>query len=391
MRIVIAPDSFKGSLSAGGVAQAIAQGVRRVFPAAEIVIVPMADGGEGTVQAVVESTGGQIVPVTVTGPLGTPVLAFLGLLGDGETAVIEMAAASGLTLVPPEQRNPLLTTTRGTGELIRAALDRGARRLIVGLGGSATVDGGAGMAQALGAHLLDDEGREIGPGGGELRRLAHVDARGLDPRLAQAEVVVACDVDNPLTGPRGAARVYGPQKGATPEMVEDLDQALAHYAAVIAADLGRAVGDVPGAGAAGGLGAGLLAFLKARLRPGIEIVVEATRLRERIRGAHLVITGEGRLDGQTIAGKTPLGVARAAQAEGVPVLAIVGGTSDDYDIVYAHGIDAVLSIPVRPMSLEEAMTNAASLLAEAGARAMRLLLLGQKAGFYTARRGNCLP
>ncbi len=377
MRIVIAPDSFKGSLSAGEVAQAIARGVHQVFADAEVRLVPMADGGEGTVQSLVDATGGQIVRLTATGPLSTPVRACLGLLGDGETAVIEMAAASGLLLVPPDQRNPLFTTTRGTGELIRAALDRGARRLIVGLGGSATVDGGAGMAQALGARLTDDAGHEIGPGGQELRRLAHVDVQGLDPRLAQTEVVVACDVDNPLTGPHGAARVYGPQKGATPEMVEVLDEALAHYAAVLARDLGMAVQDVPGAGAAGGLGAGLLAFLHAQLRPGVEIVIAATRLRERIRGADLVITGEGRMDGQTIFGKTPIGVARAARAEGVPVLAIVGGTGEGYEAVYAHGIDAVLSIPVRPMSLDEAMTQAPALLAEAGARAMRLLLLGQ--------------
>jgi glycerate kinase len=378
VRIVVAPDSFKGSVSALEAAQAIARGVRQVLPDVQVELVPMADGGEGTVQSLVDATGGQIVRATVTGPLGTPVPAFFGLLGDGQTAVIEMAAASGLPLVPPHQRNPLITTTRGTGDLIRAALDAGACKLIVGIGGSATVDGGAGMAQALGARLTDGGGQEIGPGGGELRRLAHVDVSNLDPRLAEVEVVVACDVTNPLTGPRGAARVYGPQKGATPTMVEILDDALVHYAAVIAADLGVAVRDVPGAGAAGGLGAGLMAFLHAQLRPGVEIVLEATRLRERIRGADLVITGEGQMDGQTVFGKTPIGVARAAQAEGVPVLALVGGTGDDYDAVYAYGMDAVLSIPVRPMSLGDAMSNAPALLAEAGARAMRLLRLGQR-------------
>jgi len=384
MRIVIAPDSFKGSLSAFEVAQAIAQGVHQVLPDAETVLVPMADGGEGTVQSLVDATGGEFVCVMVTGPLGTPVPAFFGLLGDGETAVIEMATASGLPLVPPHQRNPLLTTTRGTGELIRAALDHtrcpadGARKLVVGLGGSATVDGGAGMAQALGARLTDSDGREIGPGGQELRRLAHIDVRDLDPRLARTKVVVACDVDNPLTGPRGAARVYGPQKGATPEMVEVLEKALAHYAAVVAADLGLAVRDVPGAGAAGGLGAGLLAFLHAQLQPGVEIVLEATGLRQHLQGANLVITGEGQLDSQSVFGKTPIGVARTAQAEGVPVLAIVGSTGADYEAVYAYGIDAVLSIPVRPMSLGDAMSNSPALLTEAGARAMRLLLLGQR-------------
>ena len=380
MRIVVAPDSFKGSVSALEAAQALASGVRQILPDADLDIVPMADGGEGTVPSLVDATDGQIVRATVVGPLGTPVSALFGLLGDGQTAVIEMAAASGLPLVPPHQRNPLITTTRGTGDLIRAALDAGARKIIVGLGGSATVDGGAGMAQALGVRLTDEAGQEIGPGGGELRRLAHADVSGLDPRLAETEVVVACDVTNPLTGPRGAARVYGPQKGATPAMVEILDEALAHYAAVLAADLGVAVRDVPGAGAAGGLGAGLLAFLHAQLRPGVEIVLEATRLREHIRGADLVITGEGQMDGQTVFGKTPIGVTRTAQAEGVPVLAIVGGTGDDYDAVYAYGIDAVLSIPVRPMSLGEAMSNAPALLAEAGMRAMRLILLGQRLG-----------
>lgn len=378
MRIVIAPDSFKGCLSAREVAQAMAAGVRQVLPHAELDLAPMADGGEGTVQALVDATGGRMIQVPVTGPLGTPTPAFLGLLGDGQTAIIEMAAASGLPLVPPDQRNPLVTTTQGVGDLIRAALDAGARRLIVGLGGSATVDGGAGMAQALGVRLTDAAGREIGPGGGALRQLAHVDVSGLDPRLAQTEVVAACDVTNPLTGPRGAARVYGPQKGATPEMVEILDNALAHYAAVLAHDLSVDVRDAPGAGAAGGLGAGLLAFLRARLRPGVEIVLEAARLRERVRDAALVITGEGRLDGQTVYGKTPIGVAQVAQAAGVPVLALVGGTGDDYAAVYHHGIDAVLSIPVRPMSLDEAMAHAPALLTEAGMRAMRLLLLGRR-------------
>lgn len=378
MRIVVAPNAFKGSLPAQDVAQAIAHGVHQVLPDAETILVPVADGGEGTVQALVAATGGQIVHVTATGPLGAPVPAFLGLLGDGQTAVVEMAAASGLSLVPPHERNPLLATTRGTGELIRAALDAGARTIVVGIGGSATVDGGAGMAQALGAHLVDRAGHEIGPGGGELRRLAHVDVRGLDPRLAQVQVVVACDVDNPLVSPRGAARVYGPQKGATPEMVEVLEEALAHYADVIASDLGLTVGDVPGAGAAGGLGAGLLAFLHAQLRPGVAIVLEAVGLREHVRGADLVITGEGQLDGQSIAGKAPIGVARVAQMENVPVLAIVGGTGDGYEAVYDHGIDAVLSIPVRPMSLDEAMSNARMLLVEAGARAMRLLRVGQR-------------
>ncbi|MGE5578088.1 MAG: glycerate kinase [Syntrophothermus sp.] len=376
MKVVIAPDSYKGSLTALEVATAIETGFRRVFPGAEIVKVPMADGGEGTVQSLVDATGGQIIRVPVTGPLGERVEAFYGILGDGKTAIIEMAAASGLPLVPKEKRDPRITTTFGTGELIRSALDRGCRRLLIGIGGSATNDGGAGMAQALGARLEDEAGREIPPGGAALCRLARIDIAGMDRRLAEAEIVAACDVDNPLYGPRGAAAVYGPQKGATPAMVEELDGCLRHYAEVARKDLGVDIADLPGAGAAGGLGGGLVAFLHARLRPGVEIVIEATDLAGKVRDADLVITGEGGIDRQTIYGKAPIGVARTAKRFGVPVVVIAGSVTDDADVVYEHGVDALESLVKRPMTLEEAVANAAALASSAAERVARLLRLG---------------
>lgn len=378
MKIVIAPDSFKGSLTALEAANAIEEGLKRVFPGSEILKVPMADGGEGTVQSLVDATGGRIVKKLVTGPLGEKVEAQFGVLGDGRTAVIEMAAASGLPLVPPEKRNPMLTTTYGTGELIKAALEMGCRRFIIGIGGSATNDGGAGMAQALGAKLLDEEDSDIPFGGGGLLKLERIDISTLDPRIAESEIVVACDVDNPLTGPRGAARVYSPQKGATPEMVEILDRALERFARIVKRDLGKDIKDVPGAGAAGGLGAGLMAFLNARLQLGVDIVIEATELEEKVKGADLVITGEGGIDSQTVYGKTPIGVAKVAKKFDIPVIAIAGGISDDASVVYEHGIDALMSIIPRPMSLDEAMAQGAKLLADAAERVARSLVLGFK-------------
>ena len=302
MRILIAPDKFKGSLSAREVAAHIATGIRRVMPEALIMEVPMADGGEGTVQSLIDATSGEKVSVTVTGPLGQPVEAFFGILGDGKTAVIEMASASGLALVPPEKRDPRVTTTRGTGELLLAAAARGCHKAIVGIGGSATNDGGAGMAQAVGVRLLDAKGEELPPGGAALVQLHTVDVSQLDARVVAMEIVVASDVTNPLCGPNGASAVYGPQKGATPAMVAELDAALAHYAEVIADQLGRSVRDLPGAGAAGGLGAGLLAFFPARMRRGVDIVIEVVGLREAMRSADLVITGEGGIDSQTAFG-----------------------------------------------------------------------------------------
>ncbi|HIF9117873.1 TPA: glycerate kinase [Photobacterium damselae] len=359
MKIVIAPDSYKESLTAMEVACAIEAGFRKVLPEAEYIKLPMADGGEGTVQSLVDATGGEIITARVTGPLGEQVDGFYGLMGDGHTAVIEMAAASGLHLVAPEQRNPLQTTTFGTGELILAALNQGAKHIIVGIGGSATNDGGIGMAQALGIRMLDSQGKEIGYGGGALARLATIDMSGLDPRLAQVELEVACDVDNPLCGEKGASQVFGPQKGATPEMVAQLDANLAHYAELIKTQLGADVKEMAGAGAAGGLGAALLGLLQARLRPGIEIVMDAVNLADVVQDADLVITGEGRIDSQTIHGKTPIGVARTAKRFNKSVIGISGCLSNDCDVVHGHGIDAVFSVVPRSVTLAEALRDAA--------------------------------
>ncbi|AGH75292.1 glycerate kinase [Edwardsiella piscicida] len=358
MKVVIAPDSFKESLSAMQVAQAIEQGFREIYPDADYLLLPMADGGEGTVDAMVAATGGRRIAQTVTGPLGQPVAAFFGWLGDGETAVIEMAAASGLHLVPPGQRDPCVTTSYGTGELILAALDRGARRLILGIGGSATNDGGAGMMQALGARLSDAQGRALAYGGGALGELAQIDLTGVDARLAQTDILVACDVDNPLCGPQGASAVFGPQKGATPAQVHRLDAALHRYGTLLEQVSGRAVLTVAGSGAAGGMGAALCGLLNARLRPGIEIVTEALDLAQAVQGASLVITGEGRIDSQTVHGKTPIGVARVAKAAGVPAIALAGGMAPDYGVVHAHGLDAVFSVLCRVSPLEEALAQA---------------------------------
>lgn len=359
MKIVIAPDSFKESLTAPEVAAAIEAGFRVIFPDAAYVTLPMADGGEGTVAALIAATGGRQCEASVTGPLGRRITARYGLSGDGTTAIIEMAAASGLALVPPARRNPLVTTSYGSGDLIKAALDSGARHLVIGIGGSATNDGGAGMLQALGVQLLDGNGREIGPGGGSLAELVRIDAAGLDPRLVECRIEVACDVTNPLTGPNGASTVYGPQKGATPEMVATLDNNLRRFAACIRAELGIEVETVPGAGAAGGMGAALLAFLGAQLRPGIDIVMEAAGLDAAVRDADLVITGEGRIDSQTVQGKAPIGVARVAKRYGRPVIAIAGSVAVDAGVVHEHGIDAVFSVLCRVGTLEEAMAQAA--------------------------------
>ena len=378
MKIVIAPDSFKGSLTALQVAEAIEAGLRRVFPTASIEKVPMADGGEGTVQSLVDATGGEILTARVRDPLGNRIDAQYGVLGDGITAVIEMAAASGLTLVPLDKRDPRVTTTYGTGELIRAALTRGCRKLIIGIGGSATNDGGAGMAQALGAKLLTASNEQIGSGGGSLATLSSIDLSELDERIHEMETVVACDVNNPLTGKEGASHVYGPQKGATPEMIEELDANLAHFNKIVQRDLGKSVGDVPGAGAAGGLGAGLMAFLNASLKSGIEIVTEATQLSEQFAGADLVITGEGQINFQTVFGKTPVGVAKVAKIHNIPVIAIAGSIADDSDGVYDAGIDAMIDIVPEPMSLDTAIENATTLIEIAAERAGRMVATGMK-------------
>ncbi|MGG0738246.1 glycerate kinase [Niallia taxi] len=358
MKIVLAPDSFKESLSALQVAESIERGFKQVLPNAEYVKVPMADGGEGTVQSLVDATGGRIIKKTVTGPLGEAAEAFFGILGNEKTAVIEMAAASGLHLVPATKRNPLLTTTRGTGELIAAALEYNVNHIIIGIGGSATNDGGAGMARALGARFLNSDGQEITEGGGALSDLAAIDLSSLDSRLAHVKIEVACDVDNPLIGPKGASAIFGPQKGATPEIVNQLDENLAHYAEIIEKDLGVKIADVPGAGAAGGLGGGLLAFMQAELKRGVDIVMEAAKLSDIIAGADLVITGEGKIDGQTIFGKTPIGVAKTAKKHGVPVIGIAGNIASDSDAVHEYGIDAIFSIIPGVVSLQEAFLHA---------------------------------
>ena len=358
MKIVIAPDSWKESLSALDVARAIEDGFREIFPTAEYVCLPVADGGEGTVEAMVAASGGRIINVTVRGPLGEPVAAFYGLSGDGKRAIIEMAAASGLERVPPASRNPRITTSWGTGELIRHALDYGVEHIIIGIGGSATNDGGAGMLQALGVRLLDRRGVSLQQGGAALAELARIDASGIDPRLAACRVEVACDVTNPLTGPDGASAVFGPQKGATPEMVQELDRALAHFATLIFRDLNKSVSTLAGGGAAGGMGAALWAFCGGVLRPGCEIVTEALNLDALVADASLVITGEGRIDSQTIHGKVPVGVARVAKRYGLPVIGIAGSLTRDVGVVHHHGIDAVFSVLYRICTLEEAMNGA---------------------------------
>jgi len=381
MKIVIAPDSFKGSLTSPEVCRAIQAGVLAALPEAETVLVPIADGGDGTARTLVEGTGGELLTATVTGPLGEPVEAEYGVLGDGSTAVTEMAAASGLTLVPPERRNPLYTTTRGTGELIAAALDRGCRTLIVGIGGIATNDAGMGMAQALGARFLDEGGEEVPATGEGLGRLTRIDVSGLDPRLKETTVRVASDVDNPLYGERGAAYVYGPQKGATPEIVAKLDTGLRRFADVVSRDVGVEVADLPGAGAAGGLGAGLVAFCGATLEPGVRIVLGAVGLDEKLAGAEVVFVGEGRIDFQTAFGKAPSGVAELARKHGCAVLAIGGSVAQDARNLHEHGFAALRSIVNEPMPLEDAMQpdRAFALTAFAAEEMLRAYLAGRGA------------
>lgn len=344
MKIVIAPDSFKESLTALEVANAIERGFKRIFPNAEYVKLPMADGGEGTVQSLVDATRGRLIEAEVTAPLGNQVKSFFGLSGDGKTAIIEMAAASGLHLVPMDERNPCQTTSFGTGELIKQALDLGVQHIILGIGGSATNDGGAGMLQALGLRLLDKNGQSIGFGGTALSNLAEIQLADLDPRLQHVQIEVACDVNNPLCGERGAAAIFGPQKGATPEMVKELDAALAHFAEIADRDCGKQIKEQSGAGAAGGMGGGLLLLPNVQLKAGVQIVLDNLKFAEQVKDADLVITGEGRMDAQSILGKTPIGVARTAKQFNRPVIAIAGCLREDYEVVYEHGIDAVFPI-----------------------------------------------
>ena len=378
MKVVIAPDSYKGCLSALEVAKAMERGVLSVFPSAEVRKIPIADGGEGTVAALVTATNGQLRQTEVTDPLGNKIIAHWGVLGDGRTAVIEMAAASGLPLVPKEKRDPRFTTTYGTGELIKAALAEGLAKIIIGIGGSATNDGGTGMARALGVRFLDAAGQEVAAGGGSLAEICQIDTTGLDPRLKNTEIVVACDVDNPLCGTRGASAVFGPQKGATPEMVQQLDAGLAKYASCARQATGRDVAEKAGAGAAGGLGAGLMFFTPAQLKPGVEIVLDAVGFSDIVRDADFVITGEGRTDFQTAFGKAPVGVAKVAKTHGAPVFCISGGLGEGADDVLAQGIDAVMSICDRPLSLEECMAAGAQLIEPAAARLSRIVMAVRK-------------
>lgn len=379
LKIIIAPNAFKGSLTAPQAAQHIRAGVMRAAPDAECLELPIADGGDGTLDLVLAAAGGERVHIDVTGPLGEPVRAELGLLADDHTAVIEMASASGLRLLALDQLDPMRATTYGTGELIRAALDRGRKRIIIGVGGSATVDGGLGMAAALGIRPLKANG-EVAAGGAGLAALEHIDMTGLDSRIAEAEIIVSCDVENPLTGPEGAAPVFAPQKGATAEMVEALSVGMENYAHIVERATGRAVADLSGAGAAGGLGAGLYALLGARIESGAEVLLDLMNMDAHLRGAHLVITAEGRIDGQTVYGKAPAGVAKAAGRAGIPVIGIAGCLADDADAVYAHGIDGLMASVCCPMTLDAALKDAGPLLEAAAERALRLVLIGQRLG-----------
>ncbi|MBY8928776.1 glycerate kinase [Pseudomonas sp. Wu6] len=372
MKIIIAPDSFKDSLSAERVAQAIADGLVQVWPDAQLVQCPMADGGEGTVAAVLAACNGQLRSQTVRGPLGAAVQAHWGWLADSHTAIIEMAEASGLQLVAPGQRDACSSSTYGTGELIRTALDLGARRIILAIGGSATNDGGAGAMQALGVQLFDAQDQPLAPGGLALAGLARISLENLDSRLAQVRVEIAADVNNPLCGAHGASAIFGPQKGATPEQVQKLDAALGHFADHCARVLPGDVRDEPGSGAAGGLGFAAKAFLGAQFRAGVEVVAELVGLDAAVRGADLVITGEGRFDAQTLRGKTPFGVARIARHHQVPVIVIAGTLGDGYEQMYAHGVDAAFALPSAPMSLEQACSEAPRLLRERAADIARL-------------------
>lgn len=376
MKILIAPQAFKGSISALKVAKAIEKGVLEILPNAETILMPVADGGDGTLETLVETSNGTIMSCEVTNPIGGKIQAEWGAMGDGSTAIIEMARTSGLTLINPDQRNPLLTTTYGLGEIIRNAMDSGFRKFIVGIGGSATNDAGSGMAQALGIQLLDSNGQNIEIGGSALASLDKIDVSKADKRLKESDFLVACDVNNPLTGTEGASAVYGPQKGATPKMVTRLDAALLHFANVVKRDLGTEINNIPGAGAAGGLGGGFIAFLNGKLRTGVDIVLDTIGIDEHLKNVSLVITGEGQMDFQTIYDKAPIGVARRAKVRGIPVIGISGSLGKNFTDVHRHGIDAASAITIAPMSLEEASQKAPDLITSVTVQSLRLMKLG---------------
>ena len=373
--IVLAPDSFKESMSAKEACIAMERGIKKVNQDIKCVHVPMADGGEGTMQSLVDATNGKIYSLEVVGPLGNKVQAEYGILGDREVGILEMASASGIHLVSLDKRNPLITTTYGTGELIKACLDKGVKKLLIGIGGSATNDGGAGVIQALGGKLLDKDGNELGFGGGELGKLHNIDLTNFDPRLKDVVVEVACDVNNPLCGEKGASNVFGPQKGATPDMVSLLDNNLKHYANIIKEQIGMDVLEVPGAGAAGGLGAGLMAFLNGTLKKGIEIVIEYSGLEEKVKEADMVWTGEGSIDFQTQYGKTPLGVAAIAKKYDKPVIAFAGRVGDNIDVLYEKGIDSIFGIMKGVTYIEEALEKGKENIEKTSENVIRLMKL----------------
>ncbi len=381
MKIIIAPDSFKGTLSSIEVADIIEGGIKKVLPRAKIKKFPLADGGEGTVKALVNATGGRIVYCDVNDPLGRKIKSFFGILGDKKTAVIEMASASGLPLLSLKERNPLLTTTYGTGELIKAALNRGCQKIIIGIGGSATVDGGAGMAQALGAKLLDGKNKELPFGGGSLGKLAKINLSSFDKRIKKTEVIIASDVTNPLCGKSGAAKIYGPQKGATPKMVTILEKSLFHYAKIIKKDLRREVLNLPGAGAAGGLGAGLSAFLNAKMEKGVELILKIMKFEKYLKNTDFVITGEGKIDAQVKYGKAILGVAKLAKKYKVPVIALCGTITEEAYDLHRYGISVLESIISSPMNLEEVMKKNRELLKKKAGELIRLFSLSKNLSF----------
>jgi glycerate kinase len=375
LTILLAPDSFKESMTAKEVCEAMERGIKKVNENIKCIHVPMADGGEGTMQSLVDATGGEIYKLKVVGPLGNEVEAEYGILGDRETGILEMASASGIHLVPSEKRNPLITTTYGTGQLIKACLDHGVKKLLIGIGGSATNDGGAGVVQALGGKLLDKDGKELEFGGGELRKLATIDLSGFDTRVKDIVVEVACDVNNPLCGERGASNVFGPQKGATSEMIKVLDNNLRHYAEVIREQLDKDILDASGSGAAGGLGAGLMAFLDGNLKKGIEMVIEYAGLEDKVKSADMIWTGEGSIDFQTQYGKTPLGVATVAKKYNKPVVAFAGRVGKDIEVLYDKGIDSIFSIINELTTLEEALAKGKENVEKTAENIIRLINL----------------
>lgn len=371
--IVIAPDSFKESLTATKVTAAIAEGINRVKPGTELISIPMADGGEGTVEALITATSGKIIKVPSVDALNRPIESYYGILGDGKTAIIEMAAASGIEQLSANERNPLITSTFGTGILLKAALDNGFKEIIIGIGGSATNDGGTGMAQALGIKLLDEAGDPIGLGGNSLHKLRHIDFSEVHPLLASTKITVACDVQNMLTGSSGATWVYGPQKGATPEMIEILEKGMIHYSKIIQHNFETDFNSIPGSGAAGGLGAGLMAFCNAKIRPGFELIAELTGLEQHIKNADLVFTGEGKIDSQTANGKTISGLALLCRKYHIPLIALAGIISGNLEMLHQLGLTAAFSITNQPMSPDDSKKQVAQLISATTEQIIRLI------------------